>query len=181
MHPGPHCICGHFWSIVKKNPMLITRKVEFSASHTCWNPALDSAANEAVYGSEANPNGHGHNYRLEVALEGEPDPVTGMIVDLKEVKQVLEQVIVGPMDHRHLNREVPPFDKVVPTTENLAVEIWRRLQRGSSARRAGSNSSGCLRLTTSTWNTRDAEHAPGDAHPPLQVLRLAPSAYALAG
>jgi 6-pyruvoyltetrahydropterin/6-carboxytetrahydropterin synthase len=108
--------------------MLITRKVEFSASHTCWNPALDSAANEAVYGAEANPNGHGHNYRLEVTLEGEPDPVTGMIVDLKEVKQVLEQVIVGPMDHRHLNREVPPFDKVVPTTENLAVEIWRRLQ-----------------------------------------------------
>jgi 6-pyruvoyltetrahydropterin/6-carboxytetrahydropterin synthase len=108
--------------------MLITRKVEFSASHTCWNPALDSAANEAIYGAEANPGGHGHNYRLEVTLEGEPDPVTGMIVDLKEVKQVLEHAVVLPMDHRHLNHEVPPFDKVVPTTENLAVEIWRRLE-----------------------------------------------------
>lgn len=116
------------WSIVKKTAMLITRKVEFSASHTCWNPALDRDANHAVYGEEANPNGHGHNYRLEVTLEGEPDPVTGMIVDLKDVKQVLEEAIVKPMDHRHLNHEVPPFDKVVPTTENLAVEIWRRLQ-----------------------------------------------------
>lgn len=116
------------WSIVKKTAMLITRKVEFSASHTCWNPALDREANKAVYGEEANPNGHGHNYRLEVTLEGEPDPVTGMIVDLKDVKQVLEEAIVKPMDHRHLNHEVSPFDKVVPTTENLAVEIWRRLQ-----------------------------------------------------
>lgn len=108
--------------------MFITRKVEFSASHTCANPLFDAAKNEAVYGDEANPNGHGHNYLLEVTLEGEPDPVTGMILDLKEVKQVLEQTIVAPMDHRHLNREVPPFDTVVPTTENLAIEIWRRLQ-----------------------------------------------------
>ena len=108
--------------------MLITRKVEFSASHTCWNPLFDREKNEAVYGGEANPQGHGHNYLLEVTLEGEPDPVTGMIVDLKEVKQVLEQAVVTPMDHRHLNHEVPPFGHVVPTTENLAVEIWRRLQ-----------------------------------------------------
>ena len=108
--------------------MLITRKVEFSASHTCWNPALDPAANEAVYGSEANPNGHGHNYRLEVTLEGEPDPIGGDAYEALRDKQVLEQAIVMPMDHRHLNREVPPFDKVVPTAENLAVEIWRRLQ-----------------------------------------------------
>jgi 6-pyruvoyltetrahydropterin/6-carboxytetrahydropterin synthase len=108
--------------------MLITRKVEFSASHTCWNPALDRDTNMSVYGEEANPNGHGHNYRLEVTLEGDPDPVTGMIVDLKEVKRVLEEAIVAPMDHRHLNREVPPFDTIVPTTENLAIEIWRRLE-----------------------------------------------------
>jgi len=108
--------------------MLITRKVEFSASHTCWNPLLDGATNEAVYGGEANPQGHGHNYVLEVTLEGEPDPVTGMIVDLKDVKQVLEQAIVAPMDHRHLNHEVPPFDRIVPTAENLTMEIWRRLK-----------------------------------------------------
>jgi 6-pyruvoyltetrahydropterin/6-carboxytetrahydropterin synthase len=108
--------------------MLVTRKVEFSASHTCWNPALPEAENRALYGDDANPHGHGHNYVLEVTLEGDPDPVTGMVVDLKHVKRVLEDEIVQPMDHRHLNHEVPPFDRTVPTTENLAVEIWRRLE-----------------------------------------------------
>jgi 6-pyruvoyltetrahydropterin/6-carboxytetrahydropterin synthase len=108
--------------------MLITRRAEFSASHTLWNPALDAAANAALYGEEARRAGHGHNFVVEVALEGEPDPVTGMIVDLKQVKLVLEQEILAPMDHRHLNHEVAPFDRVVPTPENLVVEIWRRLQ-----------------------------------------------------
>ncbi|MBI4892177.1 MAG: 6-carboxytetrahydropterin synthase [Acidobacteria bacterium] len=108
--------------------MLLTRKIEFSASHTCWNPALSEAENQAAYGADANRHGHGHNYSLEVTLEGEPDAVTGMVVDLKAVKAILEREVMEPMDHRHLNLEVPPFDRVVPTTENLAVEIWRRLE-----------------------------------------------------
>ena len=108
--------------------MLITRKVEFSASHICSNPALSAEQNFALYGQGANPNGHGHNYVLEVTLEGETDPVTGMVFDLKELKEILNREVVDPMDHRHLNHEVPPFDHVVPTTENLALEIWRRLE-----------------------------------------------------
>jgi len=107
--------------------MLITRRVEFSASHVCRNPALTDEENRALYGAAANPNGHGHNYILEVTLDGSPDPVTGMVFDLKELKEVLNRQIVDPMDHRFLNYEVPPFDKVVPTAENVAVEIWRRL------------------------------------------------------
>jgi len=107
--------------------MLITRRVEFSASHVCRNPALTDEENRALYGAAANPNGHGHNYILEVTLDGSPDPVTGMVFDLKELKEVLNREIVDPMDHRFLNYEVPPFDKVVPTAENVAVEIWRRL------------------------------------------------------
>ncbi len=107
--------------------MLITRRVEFSASHVCRNPALTDEENRALYGAAANPNGHGHNYILEVTLDGWPDPVTGMVFDLKELKEVLNREIVDPMDHRFLNHEVPPFDKVVPTAENVAVEIWRRL------------------------------------------------------
>ena len=113
--------------------MRITRQVEFSASHTCANPALSESENRAVYGEEANPLGHGHNYRLEVTLEGEPDPVTGMVVDLKQVKAILQREIVDVMDHRHLNHEVPPFNRVVPTTENLALDIWRRLEPCFSA------------------------------------------------
>jgi len=108
--------------------MLITRRVEFSASHCCAQAALNEAENRALYGEEANPRGHGHNYAVEVTLEGDPDAVTGMVYDLKQLKQVLNREVVEPMDHRFLNYEVPPFDRVVPTTENLAAEIWRRLE-----------------------------------------------------
>ncbi len=98
--------------------MLLTRRIEFSASHAC----LDAAA----HGAEART--HGHNFVVDVTLEGDPDPVTGMVVDLKDVKAVLEREIIAPFDHRHLNHEVEPFNRVVPTPENLAVEIWRRLK-----------------------------------------------------
>ena len=81
-----------------------------------------------LYGPGANVNGHGHNYVLEVALEGTPDPATGMIYDLKDLKDVMMREVVDPMDHRHLHHEIPPFDKVIPTTENLAIEIWCRLE-----------------------------------------------------
>ena len=108
--------------------MLLTRKAEFSASHVCANPALSDQENRALYGLAANPNGHGHNYVLEVTVEGETDPVTGMVFDLRELKEILNREVVEPMDHRFLNREVPPFDRVVPTTENLAAEIWKRLE-----------------------------------------------------
>jgi len=107
--------------------MLLTRKAEFSASHVCANPALSAEDNFAIYGANANPNGHGHNYVVEVTLEGEPDPVTGMVFDLRELKEIINAEVVDPMDHRFLNREIPPFDKVVPTTENLAREIWTRI------------------------------------------------------
>jgi 6-pyruvoyltetrahydropterin/6-carboxytetrahydropterin synthase len=117
--------------------MLLTRKAEFSASHVCADPALSEAENRAVYGANANPHGHGHNYVLEVTIAGDPDPVTGMVFDLRELKEIMNAEVVDPMDHRFLNREVPPFDRVVPTTENIAMEIWKRLEGripGPSAR-----------------------------------------------
>jgi 6-pyruvoyltetrahydropterin/6-carboxytetrahydropterin synthase len=107
--------------------MFITRRAEFSASHTCRIESLSDAQNFHLYGEESNRSGHGHNYMVEVTLEGDPDPVTGMVMDLKELKEILEREIVEPMDHRFLNFEVPPFDKVVPTTANVAAEIWKRL------------------------------------------------------
>lgn len=108
--------------------MLLTRRVEFSASHRCYQPDLSDAENRALYGASANPNGHGHNYVVEVTIRGEVDPVTGMVFDLKKLKGILNREVVEPMDHRHLNYEVPPFDRVVPTAENVAREIWRRLE-----------------------------------------------------
>ena len=107
--------------------MIITRKIEFSASHVCRNPALSEQENQRLFGPAANPHGHGHNYVLEVSVEGQPDPVTGMVLDLKELKDVLNKAVVEPYDHRFLNHEVPPFDRVIPTAENIARDIWQRL------------------------------------------------------
>jgi len=108
--------------------MFVTRKAEFSASHICRVAEWSDTQNHEFFGEEANPSGHGHNYVVEVTLEGEPDPVTGMVIDLKQVKSILEEEIVEPMDHRFLNYEVPPFDSIVPTTANVAREIWKRLE-----------------------------------------------------
>ncbi|MEO7144751.1 MAG: 6-carboxytetrahydropterin synthase [Bryobacteraceae bacterium] len=106
--------------------MWITRQITFSASHFCSNGSLSHEENVRFYGASANP--HGHNYVLEVTLDGTPDPATGMVFDLKELKGILQREVMEPMDHRSLNHEVPPFDHVVPTVENIAVEIWKRLQ-----------------------------------------------------
>ena len=107
--------------------MLISKRVEFSASHICRSHELSDSENERVYGAASNPLGHGHNYEIEVAIEGEPDPVTGMILDLKRLKEVLEDRVLSVYDHRLLNREVEPFDRIVPTVENIAIDIWNRL------------------------------------------------------
>jgi 6-pyruvoyltetrahydropterin/6-carboxytetrahydropterin synthase len=94
----------------------------------CRRPELSDEENRRIYGPAANPHGHGHNYVLEVSLEGDPDPVTGMVFDLKELKEILTRHVVDVYDHRFLNYEVPPFDRVVPTTENIACDIWQRLE-----------------------------------------------------
>lgn len=107
--------------------MFVTRKAEFSASHVCRVASLADAENRKLFGEDAHPSGHGHNFIVEVTVEGEPDPVTGMVIDVRELKQILEEEVVEPMDHRFLNYEVAPFDHVVPTTPNIAREIWRRL------------------------------------------------------
>ena len=81
-----------------------------------------------LFGDAANPYGHGHNYVVEVTLEGDPDPVSGMVLDLKELKSILNTQVVESFDHRFLNKEVPPFDRTIPTVENIAVEIWKRIE-----------------------------------------------------
>jgi 6-pyruvoyltetrahydropterin/6-carboxytetrahydropterin synthase len=108
--------------------MYVTRRVEFSASHVCRLPSLSEEENRRIYGEDANPHGHGHNFLVEVTLEGRPDPITGMVFDLKKLKEILHREIVEPFDHRFLNYEVPPFDLLVPTLENIVREIWRRLE-----------------------------------------------------
>ena len=105
----------------------LTRRATFSASHFYWNDAWSAAENQRVFGRCANRNGHGHNYTLEVTVAGDPDPVTGFVVDLKWLKDVMEREVVDVYDHRHLNLEVAEFAKAVPTTENIAIAAWNRL------------------------------------------------------
>jgi 6-pyruvoyltetrahydropterin/6-carboxytetrahydropterin synthase len=105
----------------------LTRRATFSASHFYWNEQWTAEKNAQVFGRCANRNGHGHNYTIEVTVVGEPDPVTGFVVDLKWLKDVMEREVVDVMDHRHLNIEVPEFARINPTTENIAIVAWRRL------------------------------------------------------
>ncbi len=106
----------------------ITRKIEFSAAHFYHNPNFSAEENRRVFGKCNNPHGHGHNYVLEVTIAGEPDPTTGMVLDLKELKDILETEVMERMDHRHLNYEVPELAGQIPTCENIAAAIWKLLE-----------------------------------------------------
>ncbi len=102
----------------------VTRKIEFSAAHLYHNPNFSVEENRRIFGKCNNPHGHGHNYVLEVTIEGEPDSATGMVLDLKELKAILQREIVERMDHRFLNYEVPELAGKIPTCENIAAVIW---------------------------------------------------------
>ena len=110
--------------------IFLTRRATFSASHYYWNEAWSAERNEQVFGRCARRSGHGHNYTLEVTVAGEPDPVTGFVVDLKWLKAVIEEEVLAAFDHRHLNVEVPEFaaGKMIPTSENIAIATWKRLE-----------------------------------------------------
>jgi 6-pyruvoyltetrahydropterin/6-carboxytetrahydropterin synthase len=105
----------------------LTRKAEFSASHYYHNPEFSAVENQRIFGKCNNPNGHGHNYVLEVTVKGEVDPQSGFVVDLKRLKETVNREVLEGLDHRFLNREVPEFLDRIPTTENLAIVIWQRL------------------------------------------------------
>ena len=108
--------------------VFLTRRATFSASHYYWNDSWSAEKNQQVFGRCANRNGHGHNYTLEVTVAGNPDPVTGFVVDLKWLKDVMEREVLAVYDHRHLNIEVPEFAARIPTTENIAIAAWQRLE-----------------------------------------------------
>jgi len=105
----------------------LTRKCEFSASHYYHNPKFSAAENQRLFGKCNNLNGHGHNYTLEVTVKGEVNRDSGFVVDLKQLKDVMNQEVMEVVDHRFLNHEVKEFQSTIPTTENIAVWIWRRL------------------------------------------------------
>ena len=119
------------WAEYQGNSMeaYLTISTHFSAAHRLAHPDLSFEDNCEIYGKCARPNGHGHNYHLEVTVKGEVDPQTGMIVDLDGLQRVIDDYVVEPFDHTFLNKDIPYFSKVVPTAENIAVHIRDLLQK----------------------------------------------------
>jgi 6-pyruvoyltetrahydropterin/6-carboxytetrahydropterin synthase len=105
----------------------LTRRTSFSASHRLWSDQLTEAENYAMYEKCANPNGHGHNYVLEVTVQGMPNPRTGMVLNLTDLKHVMNEQIVKWVDHKHLNHDVSWLEGFIPTTEVLVIKFWERL------------------------------------------------------
>jgi 6-pyruvoyltetrahydropterin/6-carboxytetrahydropterin synthase len=112
----------------------VTRRVHFSAAHRLHNDAFSPEENQRIFGLCNSPNWHGHNYELDVTVEGTPNSSTGYVVDLGQVKAAAEAVI-GDLDHRNLNLDVPWLQGIIPSTENLVVAIWNRLAPTLSAGR----------------------------------------------
>ena len=106
----------------------VTRRLHFSAAHRLHSDGMTAEENARVYGLCNSPNFHGHNYELDVTVEGEIDPVTGYVVDLGRVRDVAEEAVVRDLDHKNLNLDVEWMRGRNPTTENLVVAIWRRLE-----------------------------------------------------
>lgn len=107
----------------------ITKRMTFCAGHRMYKPELSDAENLRIFGECSNPGGHGHNYVLEVSVTGEVDPATGMIINLKELKQVIEREVVFKVDHKNLNTEVEFMRGLVPSTEAFAGKIFEILDR----------------------------------------------------
>jgi 6-pyruvoyltetrahydropterin/6-carboxytetrahydropterin synthase len=106
----------------------VNRKAHFNAAHRLYNAEWTDARNATVFGKCANPNYHGHNYELIVAVTGEIHPETGFVMDMKILKSLIESEIEDKFDHKNLNEEVEEFKSLNPTAENIAVVIWNILR-----------------------------------------------------
>ena len=119
------------WADYRGNDMeaTLTLKTHFSAAHRLALNELSYEENQKIYGKCARPNGHGHNYHLEVSVTGDIDPRTGMLIDLGGLQKAIEDYVVEPMDHTFLNKDIPYFAEVVPTAENIAIYIAQVLKK----------------------------------------------------
>lgn len=119
---------GIFATPSKKVMVHITRRERFNAAHKLYNPAWSEAKNDAVFGKCANANWHGHNFELFVTVKGEVNPETAFVVNLKDLSKVIRERVIDRVDHRNLNVDVDFMQGIMPSTENLAMAIWRELE-----------------------------------------------------
>ena len=115
--------------------MIVTARLTFSAAHRLHNPKYDAAWNRKTYDKCDNPRGHGHNYSIQVSVKGKIDPETGMVIDLKDLKDIVRDRVIDRVDHTSLNEDVDFLRDVIPTAENLARAFWQQIapaiKRGS--------------------------------------------------
>ncbi|MBI1223156.1 MAG: 6-carboxytetrahydropterin synthase [Bacteroidetes bacterium] len=107
----------------------IGRKSHFNAAHRLHNPNWSDEQNHSFYGLCNSPNYHGHNYELHVKVKGEVDEESGYLMDLKDLKKIIREEVEEPFDHKNLNLDVPDFQTLIPTAENIAAVIWRRIKK----------------------------------------------------
>ena len=105
----------------------VTRREVFSAAHRLFNEKYSNEDNLRIFGKCSNPNGHGHNYTVEIVVTGEIDPQTGFVIDLKLLKEIINDHILKKVDHKNLNIDVDFLQGIIPTSENIAVGIWNQL------------------------------------------------------
>ena len=124
--------------------MKVCRIAYFNAAHRLYNPQWDDATNNDIFGKCNNPNYHGHNYKIEVWIEGKVNEQTGYVVDLKEVKKVIKEKITDKFDHKNLNLDCIEFESLIPTAENIAIVCWNILNKSFN---------GSYGLTVRLWET----------------------------
>jgi 6-pyruvoyltetrahydropterin/6-carboxytetrahydropterin synthase len=107
--------------------MIVSARLTFSAAHRLHNPNRDAEWNRRTYDKCDNPKGHGHNYAIEVSVKGRIDPETGMVIDLKRLKDIVRERVVDRVDHQNLNEDVDFLRDVIPTAENLARAFWQQI------------------------------------------------------
>ena len=108
----------------------VTTELEFSAAHRLFNPEWTEERNQEVFGGCANPNWHGHNYELQVTVEGQVNPATGFVIDFRDLKSLVDSRVIEDLDHRNLDLDVPWLTGIISSAENLVVAIWARLVDG---------------------------------------------------
>lgn len=107
----------------------LTRRSVFSASHRLYSKHLSEGENTELFGKCSRENGHGHNYTIEVTVKGEVDIKTGgLVMNIDTLKKVIDEAVITKVDHWHLNHDVPPFDEIIPTVENMAIVFWQWLE-----------------------------------------------------
>ena len=106
----------------------VSRKAHFNAAHRLFVKSWSDERNSKVFGKCSNPNFHGHNYEIIVNVKGSVDPVTGMVIDLKDLKKIIKEDVEDLLDHKNLNIEIKYFNEVVPTAENICIFIWNILR-----------------------------------------------------